>query len=100
MNSQNDGDKTFQMQYNMNWLMTEKMQFSMGHTLDEVVDKFDICDIFDIYKSDTLKSTYTADLSWNLSRTFTLRFNYDLKRQEADETTETQTFSTNLSARF
>ncbi len=100
MNSQNDGDKTFQMQYNMNWLMTEKMQFSMGHTLDEVVDKFDICDIFDIYKSDTLKSTYSADLSWNLSRTFSLRFNYDLKRQEADETTETQTFSTNLSARF
>ncbi len=90
------GLKTLQMQYNMNWLMTEKMQLSMGHTLDEGFDKFDICDI---YNNDTLKSTYSADLSWNLSRIFTLRFNYNWSRQKEDMT-ETQTFITNLSASF
>ena len=99
MAGQDEGDKTLQMQYNMNWLMTEKMQLSMGHTLDEVVDKFDICELFDIYKNNTLKSTYSANLSWNLSRVFTLRFDYDWSRQKADMT-ETQTFTTNLSARF
>ncbi|MFV9644740.1 MAG: hypothetical protein ACNYWU_02845, partial [Desulfobacterales bacterium] len=79
------GDETSQQQYNMSWLMSEKMQLNIGYTLN---------------RNDAVSSTYSSDLSWNLSRTFTLRFNYDLTRQEADETTETQTFSTNLSARF
>jgi len=79
------GEETTQQQYNMSWLMTEKMQINMGYTLN---------------RNDTVSSTYSSDLSWNLSRTFTLRFGYDLTRQEADETTKTQTFTTNLSARF
>lgn len=79
------GDETTQQQYNMNWLMTEKMQLSMGYTLN---------------RNDTISSTYSSDLSWNLSKIFTLRFSYDWTRQKADEITETQTFTTNLSARF
>ena len=82
---ENSGDETSQQQYNMSWLMSEKMQLNIGCTLN---------------RNDAVSSTYSSDLSWNLSRTFTLRFSYDLTCQEADETTETQTFSTNLSARF
>ena len=79
------GDETTQQQYNMSWLMTEKTQINMGYTLN---------------RNDTISSTYSSDLSWNLSRTFTLRFNYAWSRQKADIITETQTFTTNLSARF
>jgi len=79
------GDETTQQQYNMNWLMTEKMQINMGYTLN---------------RNDTISSTYSSDLSWNLSRTFTLRFGYNWSRQKAAIITETQTFTTNLSARF
>ena len=79
------GEETTQQQYNMNWLMTEKMQFNMGYTLN---------------RNDTVSSTYSSDLSWNLSRIFTLRFGYAWTRQEADPITETQAFTTNLSARF
>lgn len=82
---ENSGDETSQQQYNMSWLMSEKMQLNIGCTLN---------------RNDAVSSTYSSDLSWNLSRTFTLRFSYDLTRLEADEITETQTFSTNLSARF
>jgi hypothetical protein len=79
------GEETTQQQYNMNWLMSEKMRLGMGYTLN---------------RNDTISSTYSSDLSWNLSRMFTLRFNYNWTCQEADLITETQTFTTNLSARF
>ena len=79
------GDETSRQQYNMNWLMTEKMQLDMGYTLDS---------------NDTDTQTYSSNLSWDLSRMLTLRFGYDWSRQEADTITETQTFTTDLSARF
>ncbi len=79
------GVETKQQQYNMNWLMTEKMQVDMSYTLED---------------DDTDSSTYSSDLSWNLSRIFTLRFGYDWSRQEADTVTKTQTITTDLSARF
>jgi hypothetical protein len=78
-------EETTQQQYNMNWLMTEKMQLDMGYTLN---------------RNDTVSSIYSANLSWNLSRVFTLRFRYDWSRQKEDMTEKTQTFTTNLSARF
>jgi len=79
------GEETTRQQYNMNWLMTEKMQLDVGHTLN---------------RDDTVSSTYSADLSWNLSRVFTLRFGYDWSHQKEDMAETTQTFITNLSARF
>lgn len=79
------GDETTQQQYNMNWLVTEKMQLDMGYTVD---------------KNDSDTQTYTSNLSWNFSRALTLRFGYDWSRQEADQITTTQTFTTDLSARF
>jgi|GEM_PF-2327751 len=79
------GEETTQQQYNMSWLMTEKMQLDMGYTVD---------------KNDTDTLTYSSDLSWNLSRVLTLRFGYDWSRQETDTTTETQTITSDLSARF
>lgn len=79
------GDETTQQQYNLNWLVTEKMQLDMGYTLD---------------KNDTDTQSYTSNLSWNLSRVLTLRFGYDWSRQEAETITKTQTFTTDLSARF
>jgi len=79
------GEETTQQQYSINWLMTEKMQLDMGYTLN---------------RNDSVSSTYSANLSWNLSRVFTLRFNYDWSRQKEDMTETTQTFTTNLSARF
>ncbi len=82
---ENSGEETTQQQYNMNWLMTEKIQLDMGYTLN---------------RNDSVSSTYAANLSWNLSRVFTLRFNYDWSRQKEEMTETTQTFTTNLSARF
>ncbi len=82
---ENSGEETTQQQYNMNWLMTEKMQLDMGYTLN---------------RNNSVSSTYAANLSWNLSRVFTLRFNYDWSRQKEEMTETTQTFTTNLSARF
>ena len=79
------GEETTRQQYNMNWLMTEKMQLDMGYFLN---------------RNDSVSSTYSANLSWNLSRVFTLRFGYDWSRQKKDMTETTQTFTTNLSARF
>jgi hypothetical protein len=79
------GDETTQQQYNLNWLMTEKMQLDMSYTLQD---------------DDTDTSTYSSDLSWDVSRIFTLRFGYDWSKQEADTTTETQTITTDLTARF
>ncbi len=79
------GDQTTQHQYNVSWLMTEKIQLDMGYTLDE---------------NDTDRSTYSSDLSWDLSRIFTLRFGYDWSRQKTDTTTETQIITSDLSARF
>ena len=79
------GGETTQMQYNINWLITEKMQLYMGYILN---------------RNDTVSSTYSTNLSWNLSRVFILRFGYDWNRQKNEDITETQSFTTNLSARF
>ena len=85
INDNKSGDKTSRQQYNMNWLMTEKMQLSMGYNID---------------RNDTVSRSYSSDLSWNLSRMLTLRCGYNLSREEADTDTETQTFTADLSARF
>jgi len=79
------GDQTSRHDYNLNWLLTEKLQLSMDYAVD---------------RNDTVKTSYSSDLSWNLSRTFTFRFGYDWSLTEADAKTETQTFSADLSARF
>ncbi len=79
------GDETSRQNYNMNWLLTKKVQLSMDYAID---------------RNDTITTRYSSDLSWNLSQTFTLRFGYDWSRQEADTETETQTITANLSARF
>ena len=79
------GDETSRQNYNMNWLLTKKVQLSMDYAID---------------RNDTITTRYSSDLSWNLSQMFTLRFGYDWSRQEADTETETQTITANLSARF
>ncbi len=79
------GEETTQQQYNMNWLMNEKMQLYMGYILR---------------RDDAVNSTYSANFFWNLSRVFTLRFGYEWNRQKKEDITEIQTFNTNLSARF
>jgi hypothetical protein len=80
------GEEDTQQQYNMNWLLTEKMQLDMRYTLDngETEDR----------------QTYRSDLSWNFSRALTLRIGYDWSRQESDTVTKTQSFTSDLSARF
>ena len=79
------GDKTFEQRYNMSWLITEKIELDMGYTRDA---------------NDTVQSNYSSDLTWDLSRILTLRFRYNWSRQEEDTVTETQTFTTDLSAVF
>jgi len=79
------GDETSRQDYDLNWLLTEKIQLSMGYGLN---------------RNDTVQTTYSSDLSWSLSRTFTLRFGFNWTRQEADTETETQVVTANLSARF
>ncbi len=79
------GDETSRQNYNVNWLLTKKVQLSMDYA---------------IQSNDTDKTNFSSDLSWNLSQMFTLRFGYDWSKQEADTKTETQTITANLSARF
>jgi len=79
------GSEATQQQYNMNWLISKKMQIGMSYSID---------------RCDTVKYTYSFDLSWNLSRTFSLSCAYDWTRLEADTVTEKQTVNTVFSARF
>jgi hypothetical protein len=79
------GTETSLQQYSMNWLMTEKIQLDMGYNLG---------------RKDKVISTYFSNLSWNLSRIFTLKFAYDWSRQEADTVSETQIVGIDLLARF
>nr|MDA3834233.1 hypothetical protein [Spirochaetales bacterium] len=79
------GRVTTRHQHNISWIMTEKMQLGMAYTLE---------------RNDATKSTYSSDLSWNLSKVITMRFSHAWSRQKADTTTETQAFTTDLSVRF
>ena len=79
------GDKTFRQQYNLSWLMTEKIEFNTACTLE---------------RNDKTRFIFSPNLSWDLSRMLTLRFLYDWSRYEEDTVTEMQTFMIDLSARF
>jgi hypothetical protein len=79
------GQRTTRHQHNLSWIMTEKMQLSMKYTLA---------------RNNAINTTYSSDLTWNLSKIITMRFSYAWSRQKADTVTETQTFTTDLSARF
>ena len=79
------GDETARQDYNVNWLLTDKLQLSMDYAKD---------------RNDTDTTSYSSDLSWNLSQVFTLRFGYNRSRQEADTRTDTRTVTADLSARF
>jgi len=80
-----EGDDTYRQDYDLTWLLTEKVQLTMGCSID---------------RSDTVQTNYSSDLSWGLSRMFTLRFGFNWTRQEADTETETQVATADLSARF
>ncbi|MBW1740403.1 MAG: discoidin domain-containing protein [Deltaproteobacteria bacterium] len=79
------GEETSQHSYQINWLMTKKVQLRMDYTID---------------RSGTIMTSYSSDLSWNLSQMMSLRFGYAWSRQEADTQTQTQTITTDFSARF
>ena len=82
------GDQSTRQQYNMSWLMTKKLQLSLGYSVDR--DENDVDSSY----------SFTSTLSYNLSRVFNLRFGYDWSREESDELSETQTFTSNFSAKF
>jgi hypothetical protein len=79
------GDETTRRNYNLNWLLTKKVQLSMDYTTN---------------RNDTDETSFSSDLSWNLSQMFTFRFGYNWSQREADTKTEIQTVSADLSARF
>ncbi len=79
------GEESTVNQYNINWVMTEKLRLNMDYRID---------------RNSEVKTIYSADLAWNLSKVFVLRCEYDRSRREADTLTKTQTFTTILSARF
>ena len=79
------GDKTAHQDYNVNWLLTDKIQLSMDYAKA---------------RNDTDTISYSSDLSWNLSQVFTLRFGYDRNCREADTQTDIRTVTADLSARF
>jgi hypothetical protein len=79
------GQRTTRHQHNLSWIMTEKMQLSMNYTLA---------------RNNAINTTYSSYLTWNLSKIITMRFSYAWSRQKTDTITDTQTFTTNLSARF
>ena len=80
-----EGHESCLHQVNINHVMTDKLRLDLGYTR--------ITNTGGAY-------TYSADLVWNLSRVFVLRFVYDLSRQKEDAVTKTQTFTSILSAKF
>ncbi|MDY7001248.1 MAG: hypothetical protein SVS15_05645, partial [Thermodesulfobacteriota bacterium] len=75
-------------QYNMSWLMTKKLQLSLGYTADRDENEVDS------------SYSFTSSLSYNLSRVFNLRFGYDWSREESEQLSVTETFTSNFSAKF
>jgi hypothetical protein len=85
MNWEDSGEESSQQQYNISWLMTDKMQLSLGYTLDE---------------NGGTSQTLSSDLSWNLSSMFTLKFGFNWSRQETDTVTDSKAYTVDISARF
>jgi len=85
MNWEDSGEESTQQQYNISWLMTDKMQLSLGYTLDE---------------NGGTSQTLSSDLSWNLSSMFTLKFGFNWSRQETDTVTDSKAYTVDISARF
>ncbi|MDQ7031782.1 MAG: discoidin domain-containing protein [Desulfonauticus sp.] len=79
------GTQTTQQKYSLNWFISKKVQTNMNYSID---------------KGDSLRYKYSFNLSWNLSRTFSLSCSYDWTRIEAEEVAEIQSLNTVLSARF
>jgi len=71
--------------YRINWLMTDKMELSIGYNLDENVGT---------------SQSFNSDLSWYLSSMFTLRFGFNWTKRERDTVVESKVYTMNISARF
>jgi len=79
------GQEELLQQYAVNWLPTRKVQVALHYSREDNGGSLD---------------TLALDLSWNISRVFSLVFGYDFSRQQDDSVTTTQTFTTDLTARF
>ncbi len=71
----------------INWLMTEKLRLNLQYMVDKDSD------------GDT-NTDFSSDLLWNMSKIFVLRFKYDWSEAKSDTLTETNTFTTIVSAKF
>jgi len=82
--NENDKDLNYYIT-DINWLMTKKLRFNLQYKVD---------------KNSHDDTEFFADLVWDMSKIFVLRFKYEWKREENSTCTKTKTFTTIVSAKF
>ncbi|MFV9690013.1 MAG: hypothetical protein ACNY01_03500 [Desulfobacteria bacterium] len=102
------GEWTGINQYNINWIMTQKLRLNLDYRQKRTSEgkqhyssdlTWNHLSPFQRY-SGAVTTTFSPDLTWNLSKIFVLRFQYNRNREKADVVTKTETFTATLSARF
>lgn len=86
-----DGSEKVQQEYNLNWLMTRKIQLGSSLNLERA------------YEPETAtmrRTTFATDLTWNLSEVATLGFGTDFSRQQTEFVTEVRSISMDLRLKF
>ncbi|MEW5772461.1 MAG: hypothetical protein AB1916_02955 [Thermodesulfobacteriota bacterium] len=86
-----DGSEKVRQEYNLNWLLTKKIQLNTGLNLERSF----------VPQTTTMHRTvFTSELTWNLSETATLGFNGDFSRQDTDFVTEVRSIGMDLTLKF
>jgi hypothetical protein len=86
-----DGTEKTHQEYNLNWLLTKKLQLNTGLNLERG---------FAPQTTTWRRTIYTSELTWNLSETATLGFGADFSRQDTEFVTEVRDISMDLTLKF
>lgn len=86
-----DGTEKTTQEYNLNWLLTKKLQLNTGLNLERS---------FAPQTTTMRRTVFTSELAWNLSETAILGFNADFSRQDTEIVTEVRTIGMDLTLKF
>lgn len=86
-----DGSEKIHQEYNLNWLMTRKLQLNTSLNLERS---------FAPQTTTILHTVFTSELTWNLSETAVMKFGAEFSRQDTDIVTEVRSVSCDLSLKF
>lgn len=78
--------KTVEQRYGLSWILTKKMQLSADYSRD---------------RSETDEAhSFSSSLSWNVSKTFSLQYNFDWQLNRSDTSLKSVIHNMEMSARF